>query len=164
MHNYFICPNCGAEVPDHAAACPECGSDEETGWSEDTAYDGLYLDDEDDELSGTSHPDRSWSKLLTPLLLFALVTAVLSATLGQWGVYLALALAVGGGAVYYLTQVRPLGANQREQALYQALWRKARGDTALVERLIAYEQQRNPQDGRHQWLQDAIDRWERDAR
>lgn len=29
-----ICPNCGATVPPDAKACPECGSDEETGWSE----------------------------------------------------------------------------------------------------------------------------------
>jgi uncharacterized membrane protein YvbJ len=32
-----ICPNCGAKVPRDAKACPECGSDAETGWSE-TAY------------------------------------------------------------------------------------------------------------------------------
>src|ERR1041384_1119375 len=30
-----ICPNCGAEVPRQAKACPECGSDEKTGWSEE---------------------------------------------------------------------------------------------------------------------------------
>jgi hypothetical protein len=29
------CPNCGAEVPPKARACPECGSDEQTGWSEE---------------------------------------------------------------------------------------------------------------------------------
>lgn len=29
-----ICPNCGAAVPPRARACPECGADEETGWSE----------------------------------------------------------------------------------------------------------------------------------
>ena len=34
-----ICPNCGARVPRDARACPECGSDDETGWSE-TAYEG----------------------------------------------------------------------------------------------------------------------------
>ncbi len=26
-----------------AKACPDCGSDEKTGWSEDTMYDGLDL-------------------------------------------------------------------------------------------------------------------------
>lgn len=40
------CPNCGAEVPPNAKACPECGSDEQTGWSEQARYDGLDLPDE----------------------------------------------------------------------------------------------------------------------
>lgn len=31
----FICPHCGAPVPRDASACPECGSDERTGWSEE---------------------------------------------------------------------------------------------------------------------------------
>ena len=43
MSDYFICSNCGAKVPGKALSCPECGSDENTGWSEDTMYDGLDL-------------------------------------------------------------------------------------------------------------------------
>jgi uncharacterized membrane protein YvbJ len=42
-----ICPHCGAEVPSHARACPECGSDEVTGWSESAAANGLGLPDEE---------------------------------------------------------------------------------------------------------------------
>ena len=41
-----ICPNCGAEVPRNAKACPECGSDETTGWSKAAQTDGLDLPDE----------------------------------------------------------------------------------------------------------------------
>ncbi len=33
--DYFICAHCGTEVRWDAQACPECGSDEMTGWSED---------------------------------------------------------------------------------------------------------------------------------
>jgi hypothetical protein len=40
------CPNCGAEVPAHAKACPACGADEKTGWSEEAAVGGLDLPDE----------------------------------------------------------------------------------------------------------------------
>jgi len=41
----FDCPNCGAKVPAGARACSECGSDEKTGWNEDTAiYDGAGLE------------------------------------------------------------------------------------------------------------------------
>jgi len=42
-----ICPNCGAEVPRDAKACPECGSDERTGWSETAYASHLNLPDED---------------------------------------------------------------------------------------------------------------------
>lgn len=38
-----ICPNCGTEVPANARACPECGADEETGWSEKAKYDSLGI-------------------------------------------------------------------------------------------------------------------------
>ena len=41
------CPNCGAEVPRNAKACPECGSCEETGWSEGAAGSGLDLPDDE---------------------------------------------------------------------------------------------------------------------
>lgn len=41
-----ICPNCGAKVPRSAKACPECGSDELTGWSQKARYDELNLPDE----------------------------------------------------------------------------------------------------------------------
>jgi uncharacterized membrane protein YvbJ len=40
------CPNCGAELPRRAKVCPECGSDENTGWSEDSYASGLDLPDE----------------------------------------------------------------------------------------------------------------------
>jgi hypothetical protein len=41
------CPICGAEVPPNAKACPKCGADEKTGWSEDAETSGLDLPDED---------------------------------------------------------------------------------------------------------------------
>lgn len=49
---WFACPNCGAELPANAKFCPECGSDDNTGWSEDTYLDGVTLPDEDDEEPG----------------------------------------------------------------------------------------------------------------
>ena len=42
-----ICPNCGAEVPRNAKACPGCGSDERTGWSEEARAGELDLPDEE---------------------------------------------------------------------------------------------------------------------
>jgi len=42
-----VCLNCGAEVPTHAKACPECGSDERTGWSDSARADRLGVPDEE---------------------------------------------------------------------------------------------------------------------
>jgi hypothetical protein len=42
-----VCPNCGAEVPPRAKACPECGSDEKTGWSDEASSSDLDLPDEE---------------------------------------------------------------------------------------------------------------------
>jgi len=42
-----ICPHCGAEVPRNARACPECGSDEKTGWSDNAQSQRLGLPDEE---------------------------------------------------------------------------------------------------------------------
>lgn len=41
-----ICPNCGAEIPPNARACPGCGADEKTGWSEEAEAEGLDLPEE----------------------------------------------------------------------------------------------------------------------
>ena len=48
----FVCPHCGHDVPIDALACRECGSDNETGWSEgadvwDAGIPGGYGPEED---------------------------------------------------------------------------------------------------------------------
>ena len=47
---YFVCPHCGAQVDVRATSCRECGSDAETGWSEeaDDSFDGGDFGDDDD--------------------------------------------------------------------------------------------------------------------
>ena len=42
------CPVCGADVPPRARACPECGADEQTGWSEKGRYDSMGIPDDED--------------------------------------------------------------------------------------------------------------------
>jgi len=46
-HPPEICPNCGTEVPRNARACPECGSDKETGWSDHAEAQRLGLPDDE---------------------------------------------------------------------------------------------------------------------
>ncbi len=40
------CPNCGADVPPKARACPECGACEETGWSEEASTSDAGIPDD----------------------------------------------------------------------------------------------------------------------
>jgi zinc-ribbon domain len=78
-----ICPNCGAEVPRDAKACPECGSDEKTGWSDEARVSELGLPDEEfdydefvkEEFGGGRNKPRGigWFWWLTALLLAALL-------------------------------------------------------------------------------------------
>jgi uncharacterized membrane protein YvbJ len=42
------CPHCQEDINKNAAACPHCGSDEMTGWSEKNYLDEIDLPDEDD--------------------------------------------------------------------------------------------------------------------
>jgi hypothetical protein len=75
------CPHCGAEIPAKALACPECGSDEQTGWSEAAATEGLDLPEEnfdyqdfvEREFSGKSPVPRGihWGWWITAVILLA---------------------------------------------------------------------------------------------
>ena len=56
-----VCPVCGEDVPPNSPACPECGSDERTGWNDDSAYlDGLDLPDEDSKDSYEEFLEREF--------------------------------------------------------------------------------------------------------
>jgi hypothetical protein len=75
----FICPNCGGVVNERAAACPYCGSDEQTGWSRNTYLDGMsFLDDDvdDEELAENefpSHAPRRRVKITSKMIAGAIV-------------------------------------------------------------------------------------------
>jgi hypothetical protein len=82
--SYFVCPNCGAELPSGARVCRECGSDENTGWSESTYLDGIDLPfDEDDyeevrarELGGGRKGFRvNWTAVVGIAVLAAMLAA-----------------------------------------------------------------------------------------
>jgi len=164
MPDYFICPHCEAQVPLGAAACPECGSDEKTGWSENTVYDGLDLyDDEDDLHTGTSITSRRWAKYAMAGVA-AVTLLAYSAWRLTWGIYLIPLTFLVVGIVYCVNRIFLRARHSTENQLYQDLLRKARGDQGLVERLIEYERQRSPGSDRLKLLRDAIDRWESDNR
>jgi len=82
-----ICPNCGVEVPRNAKACPECGSDEETGWSEEADAADPGLPDESfnyekfvrKEFGGhkTGLQDVAWHWWVAAAIVFLLLTLAL---------------------------------------------------------------------------------------
>lgn len=45
---YFTCPCCRSRVKATAKACPHCGSDSKTGWSEGAEFSDLDLPDYDE--------------------------------------------------------------------------------------------------------------------
>ena len=83
-NNRVVCPFCGEAIERKAAACPHCGSDERTGWSNTTYLDGIDLGDDIDydELAKREFPHRghsfvwwkSWKTItgIVLLLLFVL--------------------------------------------------------------------------------------------
>ena len=161
MADYFICPHCGAEVDYDALACPECGSDDETGWSAETAYDGLYLYDNEP----LTEPGWFTTRTKTILAVLALLTlAAFLITQFPGGFYWLLAIGVVIGLAYYFKEIWPNTPSQVEKRLYANLLTKARGDADLVERWIAYEQRRSLNANRIELMADAIQRWEWDNR
>ncbi|XAM00829.1 hypothetical protein OT109_05460 [Phycisphaeraceae bacterium D3-23] len=82
VHHEFDCPNCGDPVPGGALACPSCGADDETGWSEETMYDGLDLPDGAFG-DGPAKPTRQLAKYY-PWVVVAMVGLVLLLLLARW--------------------------------------------------------------------------------
>ena len=75
------CPHGGADVPRHARACPECGADEQTGWSDAAHAENLGIPDENfdyekfvkEEFGAAPKPrGLHWIWWLTALLLVVL--------------------------------------------------------------------------------------------
>ena len=80
MSETFTCPNCGADVPAKAKACPACGSDEKTGWSDERHYDGTGIEDPEEfdydewqrREQGTAKPAVGWAWWAVAVLIVAM--------------------------------------------------------------------------------------------
>jgi len=85
------CPHCGELISGKAEACPYCGSDEQTGWSERTYLDGIDVGDEIDydEMVRSEFPDSappirkkiSWKVYVGAIVLFFFLAAILKMVL-----------------------------------------------------------------------------------
>lgn len=81
-YNTVNCPYCGSEISKKAKVCPDCGSDENTGWSEGRYLDGVGIPDFDDddyqqmkeqEFGRKSKITLSWQTITGFSLLFLLL-------------------------------------------------------------------------------------------
>ena len=169
MADTFECPHCGADVPNGAPACPVCGSDENTGWSEQAEIEPVFYDYDDEleleyeEPEGSGSFSSPWLRLA--LVVIAVLTAsALIATSFPGGIYLVPVLIVAVGYLYYRSQIYPYTDRAIKKELYEDLLWKAQGDEAMIERWIEYERQRSPESDEIELMEDAIYRWERDNR
>ena len=161
VERYFTCPHCGGQVPSSATACPECGSDKETGWSKAAAYDDLLLYDNEPPADSSRH--AAWPQYLIVIVAALTLSAYLAYAL-TWGIYLIPIVLAAVGVGIYVTQVLPNQHRSQEKHVFQRLLQKAHGDRELVARLIEHERRRSPDAGRLKLMQDALYYWERDSR
>ena len=162
MSDYFICPHCGAEVDLDATVCTECGSDDETGWSKDTVYDGLYLaDNEEDGVGRRVEGSRPWVKYAVVTALAITLTAFIAVTIPS-GIYLIPLLLGAALAAYFYFKILPNTQSHQEKKLYETLLTRAGGDGAMVERWISYERRRTPDAPEVELMEAALYRWQRD--
>jgi uncharacterized membrane protein YvbJ len=76
--DWVACPHCGERIARKAASCKHCGSDDRTGWSEDTYMDGIDLPEEGGyedglEAEGFRKPAATPGRLVTGLVSAALI-------------------------------------------------------------------------------------------
>ncbi len=87
------CPNCNADVPARAKACPSCGATADAGWNEPGGDEGLDLPDSDD-FDYDSYVEREFgsgqlkradrTRWLWPAVALVLVLAFLWFAFGHW--------------------------------------------------------------------------------
>ena len=73
MSDYFSCPHCGFELKPGALSCPHCGSDENTGWSDNTIYDGIDLPEPAEEPRRKFVVIQDLKILIALIIIFSLI-------------------------------------------------------------------------------------------
>ncbi len=159
MPKYFTCPACGADVPIRAKACPECGSDKETGWSDAAQYAHL-LPDRGNE--GYDSQISVWRQYFIPIAAIVGLMGFLMAAGFVWVAILVPLVVAGFRFVPWLMKQRGNTSRGLESQAYEQLLRRSAGDRSLADRLIEFEQNRTPEATRLQLIQNAIFRWDRD--
>jgi len=165
MSSYFTCPHCGADVPIKALACPKCGSDEETGWSEEAKYLHLLPEQREEEPVRTSRYGN-WRGPAGAILWGIVLLVILRLFAAPGGISLRavfLLLLVAAG-FYAAARNGFFQGNDSDARLYRELLIQTRGDREVAERLIDFERRRAPELNRAQLCRNALDRLKYDRR
>lgn len=157
--DFKICPNCGATIPKKALACPECGSDENTGWSDKAELPLLILDVPDSEL--TSAKPKRRNKIFYAGVAFVIIVSFLtSVTFLTVRASVVLVTAIVGA--FSLIRLVSMRKRHNEDRLFQELLRMVMGDRNTAKRLITMEQRRAPGISTRESILNAIERLRRD--
>jgi len=80
--DWFVCPHCGTVLPADATSCPECGSDDTTGWAEDAdMWAEVPLDYADDEFDYDEFVAREFGDTRTRGMRVSIIVLALVALL-----------------------------------------------------------------------------------
>jgi glutaredoxin len=77
------CVYCGEQIDANARACPHCGSDENTGWSENTYLDGIDFVDDDqykeirEQEFGNNRTTLPVWQIITGIVLLAIIVMMI---------------------------------------------------------------------------------------
>ena len=82
--DFVVCPHCGGEIRRDALACRHCGSDDNTGWSHATDYDGVDIPEPDDYEEGLENEGFRKSRPKARNLGMAAVSLVLALLFLAW--------------------------------------------------------------------------------
>ena len=101
---------------------------------------------------------------LFTILVGAAVGLLLGNVIGNAVLGLVLGVALGVGATIMQGRAGSIAGGRRttRRGAYRELLAKAGNDQSLVDRLIAFEQKRNPNGTQQKWAEDALERWLRD--
>ena len=82
--DFVVCPHCGEEIRRDALACRHCGSDDNTGWSTATDYDGVDLPEPGDYEEGLENEGFRPPKAGARRLGMAVVSVILALLFLAW--------------------------------------------------------------------------------
>lgn len=85
VRSFATCPNCGESFPAGRLACPECGSDAETGWKdqEEIDYESVELPEPEGDHEARAEGTRLFSpRVVAVVAIVVLIVLVLG--LARW--------------------------------------------------------------------------------